>query len=143
MIPRVEIQTLDLDADESAAPLNIAICTGLDIAEEEHLIAPSVFSARRGLVGTDITLASLAELARGAEGLESAAVVFGHGRERARSELAETYEDLGVLVIVSAGLFDGLNPCAFTVIIFFLSYLAYIGKEKREIAAVGIVFTAA
>ncbi|MHC4593256.1 MAG: hypothetical protein ACYS8L_11280, partial [Planctomycetota bacterium] len=61
----------------------------------------------------------------------------------ARSELAETYEDLGVLVVVSAGLFDGLNPCAFTVIIFFLSYLAYIGKEKREIAAVGIVFTTA
>jgi cytochrome c biogenesis protein CcdA len=61
----------------------------------------------------------------------------------ARAEIEDRYGSLTFLVVVSAGLLDGINPCAFSVIIFFLSYLAYMGKNRREIAAVGIVFTLA
>ena len=42
-----------------------------------------------------------------------------------------------------AGLVDGVNPCAFTTVVFLLSAIAYLGKTKREIAIVGITFTVA
>ncbi|MBS3735322.1 MAG: hypothetical protein KGY99_10435 [Phycisphaerae bacterium] len=50
---------------------------------------------------------------------------------------------LSVGGIVAAGLIDGVNPCAFTTIIFLLSMMAYLGKGRREVAAVGVGFTVA
>jgi glutaredoxin len=39
------------------------------------------------------------------------------------------------------GLVDGINPCAFTAIVFFVSLLARFGKCRREVLAVGACFT--
>lgn len=43
-------------------------------------------------------------------------------------------------VIISAGLIDGINPCAFTVIVFFISFLAVQGYRKRELMIIGLIF---
>jgi len=42
--------------------------------------------------------------------------------------------------IVGAGLIDGINPCAFTVIIFFISFLALQGYRKKELTVIGLTF---
>jgi len=42
--------------------------------------------------------------------------------------------------VVSAGLIDGINPCAFTVVVFFISFLALQGYRKRELLAIGSCF---
>ena len=143
MFPNLTIDIYDLATSESANLLNVAICTGLSVPQTQRLVTPSIFSSRSGLVGPEISLAAMAELARGAEGLPSPVDLFGPRKEEARAELERTYEALGLLIVGGAGLIDGVNPCAFTVIIFFLSYLAYLGKDRREIAAAGIVFTIA
>jgi len=39
-----------------------------------------------------------------------------------------------------AGLIDGINPCAFAVLVFFISYLSVIKRRKREILIVGLSF---
>lgn len=44
------------------------------------------------------------------------------------------------LAVIGAGLIDGINPCAFTVIVFFISFLALQGYGKRELIATGISF---
>jgi len=44
------------------------------------------------------------------------------------------------LTVIGAGLLDGINPCAFTVIVFFISFLALQGYRKRELAGVGLFF---
>ncbi|MCX7927811.1 MAG: hypothetical protein N2606_06735 [Candidatus Omnitrophica bacterium] len=44
------------------------------------------------------------------------------------------------LAVVSAGLVDGINPCAFTVIVFFVSFLALQGYNKRQLLWIGISF---
>ncbi|MDD5614110.1 MAG: hypothetical protein PHQ54_03445 [Candidatus Omnitrophica bacterium] len=46
-------------------------------------------------------------------------------------------ERLSLPAIVSAGLLDGINPCAFTVIIFFISFLTLSGYRKKEMVYVG------
>jgi len=42
--------------------------------------------------------------------------------------------------IISAGLTDGINPCAFTVIVFFISFLSLQGYRKRELIIIGLTF---
>ncbi len=46
----------------------------------------------------------------------------------------------GVFTVVSAGLIDGVNPCAFTVLVFFISFLNFVGYRKRELVMLGSVF---
>lgn len=54
---------------------------------------------------------------------------------------AQKYSKITLLAVIGAGLLDALNPCAFTTLIFLISYLALIGKRKRELLLSGLVFT--
>lgn len=55
-------------------------------------------------------------------------------------DLLKRFSAFKPLVIMSAGLIDGINPCAFTVIIFFISFLAVQGYRRRELFFIGISF---
>jgi len=52
------------------------------------------------------------------------------------------FESFSVLAVAISGLVDGINPCAFTTIVFFLSMLAYLRKAAGQILGAGIGFTA-
>jgi cytochrome c biogenesis protein CcdA len=49
--------------------------------------------------------------------------------------------NFGLLTVLGAGLIDGLNPCAFATLVFFVSYLAFTGRRGRDVLFVGISFT--
>ncbi len=51
--------------------------------------------------------------------------------------------ELAVLPILLAGLLDGVNPCAFTTMIFLISSLALAGWSRRETLYIGMFFTTA
>ena len=55
--------------------------------------------------------------------------------------IKERFRKFGPAAVAGAGLIDGINPCAFTTIIFFISVLAYLGKSKREMLVVGLGFS--
>lgn len=55
----------------------------------------------------------------------------------------EVFNRLTFWMIAGAGLVDGINPCAFAVIVFFISFLSVYKYEKREIIAVGTAYCAA
>jgi Cytochrome c biogenesis protein len=57
------------------------------------------------------------------------------------SNLVLLFKKFGVLTVIGAGLIDGYNPCAITVLIFFISLLALRKKDRREILLVGTLFT--
>ena len=59
------------------------------------------------------------------------------------AEITKRFLSFRVASVAAAGLLDGINPCAFTTIIFFLSLLASLGKSRREMVVVGCVFSAA
>jgi hypothetical protein len=63
--------------------------------------------------------------------------------KKAEESVISRFKSLGILTILSAGLIDGLNPCAFATMIFFISYLTFVGRKKREILWVGISFSGA
>ncbi|MCB2213593.1 hypothetical protein KQI52_15875 [bacterium] len=51
------------------------------------------------------------------------------------------FRSMGFWTVTGAGLLDGLNPCAFATIVFFISLLSYAGSTKRQILIVGTGFS--
>jgi len=58
-----------------------------------------------------------------------------------KEKIKEYFEKFGVLVILFAGLIDGVNPCAFAVLIFFITFLFTTGRKREDILKVGFFFT--
>lgn len=48
---------------------------------------------------------------------------------------------LAVVPVALAGLIDGVNPCAFTTLIFLLASLALAGRGRREVLLIGSLFS--
>ncbi len=52
------------------------------------------------------------------------------------------FSQITLWAIIGAGLADGINPCAFAVIVFFVSFLAAYKYTKKEIIVVGTAYCA-
>jgi hypothetical protein len=57
-----------------------------------------------------------------------------------KRDLLDIFKRISILAVITSGLIDGVNPCAFAVIVFFISFLAVYGYKKREIVYVGIFY---
>lgn len=55
-------------------------------------------------------------------------------------DLVKHFNTFTPLALIAVGLIDGINPCAVTVIVFFMSFLAFQGYRKREIVVIGLIF---
>ena len=55
-------------------------------------------------------------------------------------DLVTHFKGFKPLAVISAGLIDGINPCAFTVIVFFISFLALQGYKRVELIIIGLGF---
>ncbi len=140
----VLVRTFDITTPE-AQELNEALSCAYGVPESRRLIAPSLFGGGRYLVGHDLDDAS-AEVMLGALGSGSNAPPWIEAeslREEARRSIISRFQSLGPLTVVLGGLVDGVNPCAFATIIFFVSYLAFVGRAGREILWIGAAFTMA
>ena len=80
------------------------------------------------------------QLAKGAPNL--AASFLSPGGLGSGELVRRRFSSFSILAVVLAGLLDGVNPCAFTTLVFFVSFLTYTGK-KKQILSVGLTFSAA
>ncbi|MBF0493864.1 MAG: hypothetical protein HQL28_01885 [Candidatus Omnitrophica bacterium] len=55
-------------------------------------------------------------------------------------DIRSRFDKFTPAIIVSVGFLDGINPCAFTVIVFFMSFMALQGYKKRELIGIGLGF---
>jgi cytochrome c biogenesis protein CcdA len=111
------------------------------VPEERRLTTPAIFVGRDYLVGRDqVTIENLRAVLD--QYVESGAKATWADFDSAQSEASifERFRSFGVLTVVGAGLLDGLNPCAFATIVFFVSYLAFLERKAREILVVGGAF---
>ncbi len=143
--PDLTISEYDLDASAKNAHMNKALCGYLRLPQEFHGKRPAVFSSAGALFGEEITESNVLALVATARYKPSPEEIYSRGKgERSVTEdLQKEYEALAFTGVVVAGLADGVNPCAFTVIIFLLSYLTLVGKDRHQVLAVGAVFALA
>jgi cytochrome c biogenesis protein CcdA/glutaredoxin len=123
--------------------LNEALCQHYGLPEQKHLSTPALFVGHRYFLGEAITLQQVEAAYQEYTAQHSPApweLVAGE-TEQAQTRIVDRFRSFGPVTVVAAGLIDGLNPCAFATIIFFISYLAITGRRGREILTVGAAFT--
>jgi cytochrome c biogenesis protein CcdA/glutaredoxin len=146
--PQLEVH--DFDVQERAA-----LCEWMGeragVPERKRLTAPAVFVGDEALMGEDLHARTLeALIARHADTGAEATWEHAEGGSPsaspgagATSRIIERFRSFSLVTVLAAGLVDGLNPCAFATLVFFISYLTFMGREGREVLLAGGAFAAA
>ncbi len=135
--PQVVIEEHNVLED---APLAEWLGQKYDVPESLRLVAPAVVVGDTYLVGDALTPDNLlAAVQRYAESGAPATWEDWSAEEGSRS-IVNRFRSLGALTVAAAGLVDGFNPCAFATLIFFISYLTFMGRSGKDVLFVGGAF---
>jgi len=142
--PHLNVKDIDLNTPDGKR-FNETLSNRLNLPSEKRLIAPSIFIGNDYLSPEEVTESKVESLIQKYEkGETKAALEIGKEEiKQAEKSIVERFKSLGLLTILSAGFIDGLNPCAFATLIFFISYLTFIGRRRREVLWVGLGFSGA
>ena len=113
-----------------------------DRAGRDDFYTPSVFIGSEAWIGEGEITPDAVEAALECYAQEGSPKIWeAFDQEQGKMNIIDQFRDMSWLTVVIAGLVDGLNPCAFATLIFFISYLTLSGRKGREVIAVGITFT--
>ncbi|MDD5583914.1 MAG: hypothetical protein PHV55_02505 [Candidatus Omnitrophica bacterium] len=127
----VEWKEIDVSANEHNRMLLVSVSSQF---KRKDALIPAVLAGNTFLVGS-------IELKKDLD-----TVIQNALKEKARPlhiekvNLIEVFNKFSLLTIASAGLADGVNPCAFAVLVFFVSFLAVHGYRKRDILVIGLFY---
>lgn len=107
----------------------------------DDLHSPAIFVGDEALIGKEEITPQNLESVVEKYAVTGAPRVWAEFDAAAAGGLVERFRSLGPLTVVFAGLVDGLNPCAFATLIFFVSYLTISGRKGRDALLVGAAFT--
>ena len=137
--PQLVVESFSMEEAESKT-LNEWMSEKYGVPEEKRLSTPMLFVGQDVLIGTDATLNNLMATVGQYSQTGAERTWDDFDASQAEQSLVERFRSFGVLTVLGAGLIDGLNPCAFATLIFFISYLTFTGRRGRDILFVGIAF---
>ena len=111
--------------------------------EEERLLVPVIFVGEDYLFRQDITYDNVIDLIEKYQGKEMLAPWEQAQKDNSKDRLIDRFQSFGFFAVAVSGLIDGINPCAFATIIFFISYLTLINRKGKDLLWVGGMFTLA
>jgi cytochrome c biogenesis protein CcdA len=139
--PALFIKTYDVRNREHQMSQE-GISIAFKVPEAKRLIAPTLFLCDTFLIDEEICEKTVEELIQKSRE-KSSVPPWQKGKKYeylAHEGIQERFKEFGPFVIFVAGLVDGVNPCAFATIVFFLSFMALIGRSRREILTTGVTF---
>jgi len=124
--------------------LNEAFCEAYQVPLNKRLTTPMVFTGEYYLTYEDLKKTQLREFVYDhRENIKAIPLMqILSLSDNAGSKIKERFKKMGVFAVLSAGLIDGINPCAFATILFLIAFLSAVGKKKREILLVGVTYSA-
>ena len=139
--PDKRLRRVDAVRPEGRA-LQMAVATGLALPEEDCLATPMFASGACALYGKELRDAALIELAQAAPPSPFwLSWDEGEALAAARARLRGLAASFTLPAVVGWGLVDGVNPCAFAVIVFLVSYLTLSrGLGKQYALLYGLIF---
>lgn len=137
--PNLRVDRFDVTSE---APLNEWLSERAGVPVNARLVTPSVFIGNDYLIGDDVTLGGITGLVEKYKNQGAPAAWDNWTAENpgAKESILDRFKSFGALTVAAAGLIDGLNPCAFATIVFFISYLAFTGRKGKDILLVGGAF---
>lgn len=138
--PNLQVRSFDIN---DCAPLNDAMSERSGVPPEERLLTPALFVGGEYLAGDDLNIERLEETIRrhSQEGCIPPWEGLDTESPQAVNRIIQRFKSLSVLGVLGAGLLDGVNPCAFATIIFFVSYMTVMERRGKDILFVGGAFT--
>ena len=138
---RIKITKFNI-AEEKNQELRAKLDEIYEVDEKERGVVPAVFIGKTALIGEEEIKENLTEKIKNyspedTQFLLEAASSSISGKER----IKRYFETFGPLMVMLAGLIDGINPCAFAVLIFFITFLLTQKRSRREVLITGISFT--
>jgi cytochrome c biogenesis protein CcdA len=127
--------------DDTNKVLLEALSEKVFMPQEQRLLVPIVIFGGGYLIKEDITTDNIFALIK--EHQISKHVTDSLDVGAAEKSILQRFDRFSLLGIMFAGLLDGVNPCAFATIIFFVSYLLFIGRRRRDIIFMAVSFIAA
>jgi cytochrome c biogenesis protein CcdA/glutaredoxin len=137
--PQVVVDRFAIEEAENKE-LNAWLSDEYGVPEEKRLSTPMIFVGQDVLVGTEANLQNLLAAVSKYAGTGAERTWDDFDPEAGGAQIQDTFQRFGVLGVLGAGLIDGLNPCAFATLVFFISYLTFTGRRGRDILFVGLAF---
>ncbi|UCE17309.1 MAG: DUF1573 domain-containing protein [Gemmatimonadota bacterium] len=125
--------------------LNESIGELLKVPDKKRLLTPALVVGDQYFVQHDITDQRVQSAVEGFRDTGSMCS-WDEAKDlqaEAKMSIIERFKAFGPITVLLGGLVDGVNPCAFATIIFFISYLTYIGRKGKDLLYVGLAFTVA
>lgn len=111
------------------------------IGYEGDFQTPALIIGQQVLVGDEILPENIKPILERYESTGAEPIWLDFNPEEGRQTIIDRFRDMGWMAVVFAGLIDGINPCAFATLIFFVSYLTLSGRQGKEVLWVGGGFT--
>jgi cytochrome c biogenesis protein CcdA len=130
--------------DEQGASVRSALDDTYGTPAEQRGVAPTIFIGRQVLLRQADISAGLEQAVKTSTTSDVQYLQEAYTRALSSSggSQEEFFRGFGILTVIGAGLLDGVNPCAFATLIFFISYLIMRSKRKKDILLVGLAFGA-
>ncbi|MBI4722570.1 MAG: hypothetical protein HY769_06175 [Candidatus Stahlbacteria bacterium] len=143
--PNIEITRFNI-ADRNNMVLFDNLCKEYKVVENLHLVTPAIFIGDTSFIKEirDEDIYHFIHTSKPSRyQWEKFKPVEHPAMAVTENGIIKRFVGLSPIGIIGAGLLDGINPCAFATIIFFISYLTFAAYRRREILLVGMSFAIA
>lgn len=139
---QLEVRRFNARKGEDRILLEV-LCERAAVPPSRRHVVPAVFVGRRALIRQDIADATVAALCLDPANTACPSVWDATRDERtaAAGRLWERARAVSLTAVAVGGLVDGVNPCAFATLVFFVCCLTGAGTERRVVLAMGAFFT--
>ena len=115
-----------------------------EVAETKRMTTPAIFIGDTALIGALDEQQIETNIQKHLKTGVASRIKEAEARlDTAESEIINRFHGFGILTVAGAGLLDGINPCAFATIVFFISYMNLVGRKRKEMLIAGGAFTLA
>ncbi len=140
-MPSLQLERFDVTTLDGRAMLARFHQAHPEVPRDHRNLAPMVCWADGFITGRLAEATELRDALLHAKGEPFWSAPLTEAERQAERQAAHALVDTILLTqVITGGLLDGINPCAFATSIFLISYLLFLKKRPREIALVGFGF---
>ncbi|MHB8071367.1 MAG: hypothetical protein ACYDHF_05395 [Candidatus Cryosericum sp.] len=125
--------------DLTSASLRHSLDLLYNVPEEDRYVVPAVFIGRTVLIRADDIETRLPQLLATTTAQDTA-FLLSHLTTVTVPDTLQSSSAVSIGAVLGAGLIDGINPCAFTTLLFFISYIVLRSGSRRRILLTGCSF---